>query len=320
MNIASFSQSKYKNAAMPGDDVALLIPGRVLAVFDGATDPTGASYNGLSSGRIAALAAARAVAEMSLDGTLETLAAPALFQNISDILKNEARRINASHPPSTTLAIVADMGDSFRLLLAGDSGIRINGARLLQHTKLIDMVSTSARIFVFKQIFAATGDGDEAEARTRATIFSGLRSAVENGVMTAQDADDVVIAAAAMSGLQNHMEAVEEFLMGGIRVQPQFANRRGHVLGYASINGGRVIDEGTVDLRISKQELSSLEIFTDGYLSLPVGTDIPAWEAEFARVEAADFHKLQDYPSVKGSTTAEFSDDRTVVCLNMAQG
>ncbi len=47
MNIASFSQSKYKNAATPGDDVALIIPGRVLAVFDGATDPTGASYGGL---------------------------------------------------------------------------------------------------------------------------------------------------------------------------------------------------------------------------------------------------------------------------------
>ncbi|MGG2474568.1 hypothetical protein ACNVD4_04305, partial [Rhizobium sp. BR5] len=62
MNIASFSQSKYKNAAKPGDDVALIIPGRVLAVFDGATDPTGASYGGLSSGRIAALAAVNAVA------------------------------------------------------------------------------------------------------------------------------------------------------------------------------------------------------------------------------------------------------------------
>lgn len=80
------------------------------------------------------------------------------------------------HPPSTTLAIVADMGDSFRLLLAGDSGVRINGTRLVQNTKLIDTVSTSAR--------------------TRATIFSGLRSAVANGIMTARDAENVVIAAA----------------------------------------------------------------------------------------------------------------------------
>lgn len=315
MNIASFSQSKYKNAATPGDDVALIIPGRVLAVFDGATDPTGASYGGLSSGRIAALAAANAVAKMGLDGTLETIAAPKLFQEISDILKSEAERINASHPPSTTLAIVADLGDSFRLLLAGDSGVRINGSRLLQHAKLIDRVSTSARIHVFKQLFASLGDGDAAEAKTRATIFSGLRAAVKAGIMSGADAEKVVTTAAAASGLQNEIEAVEEFLMGGIRVQPRYANRHGHVLGYASINGGMVIEDGTVDLSLAKDTINSLEIFTDGYLSLPTGIDVVDWEAEFARVEGADFHKINEYPSVKGSTSSESSDDRTVVCM-----
>lgn len=315
MNIASFSQSKYKNAATPGDDVAILLPGRVLAVFDGATDPTGANYGGLSSGRIAALAAANAVAEMSIQGILQNCEAAALFQTISDILKKEAERINASHPPSTTLAIVADMGDSFRLLLAGDSGVRINGSRLLQHAKLIDRVSTSARIHVFKQLFASHGDGDAAEAKTRATIFSGLRAAVKAGIMSGADAEKVIITAAAASGLQNEIEAVEEFLMGGIRVQPHYANRQGHVLGYASINGGMVMEEGTVDLSLAKDTVNSLEIFTDGYLSLPTGIDVADWEAEFARVETADFHKLNEYPSVKGSTSSEFSDDRTVVCM-----
>ncbi len=315
MNIASFSQSKYKNAATPGDDVALIMPGRILAVFDGATDPTGASYGGLSSGRIAALAAANAVAKMGLDGTLEKIAAPQLFQEISDILKSEAERINASHPPSTTLAIVADLGDSFRLLLAGDSGVRINGSRLLQHAKLIDRVSTSARIHVFKQLFASLGDGDAAEAKTRATIFSGLRAAVKAGIMSGADAEKVVTTAAAASGLQNEIEAVEEFLMGGIRVQPRYANRHGHVLGYASVNGGMVIEDGTVDLSLAKDTINSLEIFTDGYLSLPTGIDVVDWEAEFARVEGADFRKINEYPSVKGSTSSEFSDDRTVVCM-----
>ncbi|TGS72918.1 hypothetical protein EN824_34165, partial [Mesorhizobium sp. M8A.F.Ca.ET.181.01.1.1] len=104
--------------------------------------------------------------------------------------------INASHPPSTTLAIVADLGDSFRLLLAGDSGVRINGTRLLQHAKLIDKVSTSARIHVFKGLLATHGDGDGAEAKTRATIFSGLHAAVKAGIMTMPEAEKVVAAAA----------------------------------------------------------------------------------------------------------------------------
>lgn len=317
MNIASFSQSKYKNAATPGDDVAIILPGRVTAVFDGATDPTGASYDGLSSGRIAALAAANAVAEMSIKGTLQGCEAATLFQSISDILRCEAKRINASHPPSTTLAIVADLGDSFRLLLAGDSGVRLNGTSVLQHSKLIDKVSTSARIHVFKQLFTLLGDGDAAEAKTRATIFSGLRAAVKAGIMTMPEAENVVAAAAVASGLHNDMDAAEEFLMGGIRVQPHYANRQGHVLGYASINGGQVIGEGLVDLTLAKDTVTSLEIFSDGYLSLPTGVDIADWEAEFARVEAADFHKLDEFPSVKGSTSNEFSDDRTVVSMKL---
>ncbi|WP_296066615.1 hypothetical protein [uncultured Agrobacterium sp.] len=317
MNIASFSQSKYKNAATPGDDVAIILPGRVTAVFDGATDPTGANYDGLSSGRIAALAAANAVAEMSIKGTLQGCEAATLFQSISDILRCEAKRINASHPPSTTLAIVADLGDSFRLLLAGDSGVRLNGTRVLQHSKLIDKVSTSARIHVFKQLFALLGEGDAAEAKTRATIFSGLHAAVKAGIMTMPEAENVVAAAAVTSGLQNDMDAVEDFLMGGIRVQPHYANRQGHVLGYASINGGQVIGEGLVDLTLAKDTVTSLEIFSDGYLSLPTGVDVSDWEAEFARVEAADFHKLDEFPSVKGSTSNEFSDDRTVVSMTL---
>lgn len=317
MNIASFSQSKYKNAATPGDDVAIILPGRVMAVFDGATDPTGASYDGLSSGRIAALAASNAVAEMCVKGSLQSCEAATLFQTISDILKCEAKRINASHPPSTTLAIVADLGDSFRLLLAGDSGVRLNGTKVLQHSKLIDKVSTSARIHVFKQLFALLGEGDAAEAKTRATIFCGLHAAVKAGIMTMPEAQNVVAAAAVASGLQNDMDAVEEFLMGGIRVQPHYANRQGHVLGYASINGGQVIGEGLVDLTLAKDTVTSLEIFSDGYLSLPTGVDVADWEAEFARVEAADFHKLDEFPSVKGSTSNEFSDDRTVVSMKL---
>lgn len=317
MNIASFSQSKYKNAATPGDDVAIILPGRVTAVFDGATDPTGANYDGLSSGRIAALAAANAVAEMSIKGTLQGCEAATLFQTISDILRCEAKRINASHPPSTTLAIVADLGDSFRLLLAGDSGVRLNGTRVLQHSKLIDKVSTSARIHVFKQLFALLGEGDAAEAKTRATIFSGLHAAVKAGIMTMPEAENVVAAAAVTSGLQNDMDAVEDFLMGGIRAQPHYANRLGHVLGYASINGGQVAGEGLVDLTLAKDTITSLEIFSDGYLSLPTGVDVSDWEAEFARVEAADFHKLDEFPSVKGSTSNEFSDDRTVVSMTL---
>ena len=316
MKIASFSQSKYKHSAKPGDDVALVIPDQVFAVFDGATDPTGAVYDGQSSGRFAARIAARTVAQLTLSGELRELPAMAIFQHISDAVKTEALRMNASHPPSTTAAIVLDTGNSYRVLLAGDSGVRINGDKVLQQHKLIDTVSTSARIAVFKQLSSTNDDADAVEAQTRSIIFSGLTKAIADGILSTADAERIVFHAAEASGLQNDIGPVDEFLMGGIRVQFHFANRQGHIMGYSSLNGGQVIADGTLDLTYAKPDVKSIELFTDGYLTLPAGIDVSDWEAEFARVETADFHKTGLHPAVKGSTSQEYCDDRTVLCLS----
>ena len=37
-------------------------------------------------------------------------------------------------------------------------------------------------------------------------------------------------------------------------------------------------------------EVHNVELFTDGYMSCPVGSSVCDWEDEFFRVEAEDFH------------------------------
>ena len=37
-------------------------------------------------------------------------------------------------------------------------------------------------------------------------------------------------------------------------------------------------------------EVHSVELFTDGYMSCPVGSSVRDWEGEFFRVEAEDFY------------------------------
>lgn len=65
-----------------------------------------------------------------------------------------------------------------------------------------------------------------------------------------------------------------------------------------------------------KAAANSFEIFTDGYVSIPAdGVRVLDWEAEFARVEERDFHKTGAHPAVKGSTSTETCDDRTVISL-----
>jgi hypothetical protein len=87
------------------------------------------------------------------------------------------------------------------------------------------------------------------------------------------------------------------------------------VLGFASLNGKDMIMDGIADFTLPKSDVQSLEIFSDGYLTQPSGVRVADWEQEFARVEALDFHKTAAYPAVKGSTTREFCDDRTIVSI-----
>ncbi|TYC63097.1 hypothetical protein FMN63_29010 [Stappia sp. BW2] len=314
MNIEAISRSKYKTGNRPGDDLILIEPDQVLAVFDGATDPTGADYQGESSGRIAARAAARCISGLRAKNALERDSAASIFQAISDAVKSAAADCRATHPPSTTAAIAVKGKDTVRILALGDSGIRINGKSVFQHHKIIDTVSTAARISVFKSATARMSAADDAEYATRRTIFLGLAASIDEGRLTREEAEDAMEAATRVSGLDRGL--VSEFLLGGIRSQFHYANAR-HDLGYASLNGGEIQGDGMTDLRLPVSEIRTIEIFSDGYVSIPEsGTTCSDWEAEFARVEQEDFHKTGLFPAVKGSTTLETCDDRTVISIS----
>ncbi|MCQ1571632.1 protein phosphatase 2C domain-containing protein [Neorhizobium galegae] len=312
MNIEAFSRSKYKNSSKPSDDVILIEPDMLLAVFDGATDPTGAFYDGESSGRIAARSAAQCTARLAARRTLASGSSREIFQALSDSVREAAIERSIAHPPSTTAAIVVSTGDQYRLLALGDTGIRINGEVIYQHHKLIDMVSTSARIAVHGILSRRMDNSDEAEMATRKVIFDGLDTAVETGRLTAADASAAI--AAAVSAAGTSAEIATKFLKGGIRTQFHFANST-DALGYASINGKDIILEGITDVLLPKDEVKSIEIFSDGYVSIPTdGIHVSDWEKEFERVEVVDFHKTGAFPAVKGSTSFESCDDRTVLC------
>ena len=318
MNIEAFSRSKYKDMGKPGDDVIFIEPDGVLAVFDGATDPTGAFYNGESSGRIAARSAARRTAQLAASGMLLEAPGREIFQALSDSVRDAAIHYNIAHPPSTTAAIVVIAPDHYRLLALGDTGIRLNGKDIYQHHKLIDVVSTAARIAVHGVISRKIADPDIAEMTTRKVIFNGLDAAVAGGQITASEADDAI--AAAISAANVTRAVAEEFLSGGIKTQFHRANADGP-LGFASINGKEIILEGTTDLRIPKEQVQSIEIFSDGYVSIPEsGVGVSNWEREFERAERVDFHKTSAFPAVKGSTSFECCDDRTVISVIPVSG
>ena len=109
-------------------------------------------------------------------------------------------------------------------------------------------------------------------------------------------------------------DMVSRGISGG---QYQFANKIGHSLAYASVDGSQTRGKDLRYFSRAMTDVQSIELFTDGYMSCPQsGVSVMDWEANFVQDEAQDPEKIGRYAGVKGSTQAYFSDDRTVLSLS----
>lgn len=312
---------KYRDLSLPGDDVVTVIEQRLYAVFDGATDPNGLSIAGESPGRFAARHAALAMATLATSGEAADCSPTDWLASMNQAV---ARGLSALAPQGTragsTAAVVLDCGDELRFLIVGDSGVRINASELIWLHKDVDVIFTHGRVATYQHLRARGLDGDELEQRTRQLMFKGLSAAAQFD-LGANDVRAIVQAASQACAPRLKDDAqplVEDLLMTGIaRGQSVFANRADHSLGYALVNGGRTLGMDMLSFSRPKSQVRSIELFTDGYATCPAGVGLRAWEEEFARVEALDFAKIDAHPSVKGSTSAQFSDDRSVLVVQL---
>lgn len=315
MKIEVFSRSKSRANSKAGDDVPLVMPGHIYAVFDGATDPFGTVVNGESAGRIAARTMAEFFGGIALDPSLRSLDGPALIVRAAERLGAVNARLGLRIPASTTLAVVIEEAAAFRILILGDSAVRVNGETLHVHHKLVDEVSTAARVATFR-LLRKRLEGDAVEKAARQIVFLGFQQACEDGLLSRTDAERIVAAVSGEARFDAQSDHVRFFLMGGIQTQFTLANNARSPLGYSGMNGSQPLLREMIDLRLPKAGVRTLELFTDGYFSLPAGTSLAAWEEEFERIERIDYHKIGAHPGVKGSTTAEYSDDRTIISLD----
>lgn len=315
MKISTFSVPKDRSLRIPSDDTLLVMPG-VLAVFDGATSPqSGSAVN--SSGRVASQAAARAVAGLAVDHNLMALPAADIFAAITRNIAADSQRHGMEGKPSTTMALAVLDEEQVRFVLVGDSTIRVNGEQTISSKKPIDDVSTANRLAVWPILAARTAQTDALEKLVRSVLFGGYQHAVATGVLTADQAqllrDDL---GRRFAGLVDRT-SLDSFLDNGIKQQFRFANRTDHPMGYSTLNGDPTSLADIIDLRMPRSGIRSLEIWTDGYFLVPDAIGIDSWEAAYATVEAEDFHKLNRFANVKGATSTEFADDRSLIVAEM---
>ena len=318
MNTELFCRSKYKKSAKSGDDTFICIPDVVTGVFDGASDPFGTIIDGVPAGRLAASIVAQSCASLFLDPAARQMSAADVLGALSGALAEGLEKIKTAVRPSTTVALVLDNGDSLRLLVFGDTKIRVNGHFLLESNKSVDEVSTTARVMIFNLLSSRIKDLDKLEELTRRVIFVGIQTAIDEEVLSQSEAETIIKDTISETGFEGNSQAIHHFLLGGIKLQQEFANSRSHPLGFGSLNGCSPLVKDVIDETFKKSEITSLEIFTDGYFSIPDGTTLACWEQEHARIEEIDFHKVKDFSTVKGSSSTEFSDDRTVLIQRSA--
>ncbi len=320
MNIESFSASKYRDLSQPGDDVLVVLPQCLYAVFDGATDTAGVMVQGESPGRLAARLAALAMVRHATEPDHEPASAQALMLAMNQSIASGLAAAGAGPVRAgTTAAIVEEAGDCLHFLIVGDSGIRINGTELLLMHKDIDLIYTTGRVAVFRHLQARGWVGYALEQQTRQLVFKGLGQADPALLAVSEVAQLLALAQAACAPrLQpDAIAQVPQLLLAGIAGgQYGYCNRTDHSLGYAVLDGTHTQGSDVLSLSRRKSEVHSIELFTDGYMSCPTGTSVPDWEAEFFRVEAEDFHKCGAFAGVKGSTSTQFSDDRSVLTVH----
>ena len=200
------------------------------------------------------------------------------------------------------------------VLLVGDSGIRLNGTKVLQMHKDLDLITALLRRSAWHRIAETVSDPLTRETLSRRVAFHGV--AQDTGafpVLLDLAAIGAEAAAACRAALPHVGRADIDFLLGRgiVDGQGEFQNRTDSALGYACLDGLPVPDSLIRIARFARADIHQIELFTDGYFRPAPGFGIAAWEADFAATECEDPHKIGRFLSVKGSVPGRWSDDRT---------
>ena len=330
MKIEAFSEGKSLDAPAANEDQFLVLPGRGYAVLDGATDNTGRLYDGKRGGWHASRIAMQAVGEFLLDATQQELRPERLIEHISAAFRAsyathgilDIARGDPSYRFGATLTLAADLGESFRFMLIGDSGLRINGTEDFINEPAHDLITASLRVEGYRMVEEAGGGAEDRARVGRAGAFYGAASLHPDMRPWLDEAKRRLLYERSLAWCRARLLGVPEsdirhLLDTGISGQARFANNTLSTLSYTVLDGFEVPLSGVQVFDRPRAALRSIELFTDGYFKPGAAAALIDWEAAFAEVESVDPEKIGRYPSVKGSAARMRTDDRTVVIVHL---
>jgi hypothetical protein len=331
VRIEAFSLGKDPRARHANEDRFVLLPGRAYAVIDGATDRLGTRYDGLLSGQYAAVTVQAALERLLASAGAaiddEAFIVEGATRAIADAYRRhgtlDLARRDPNHRFSATLAYVATVDDTVKVVLVGDSGVRLNGRHVLQVEKDLDVITSILRQQAWEPISAATADPVERERLSRLIAFNGSRLDPARVRPWLDEAALSRIEAAALAANRARLPHVPEadvarLVQGGIvNAQGGYQNDASSILGYSCLDGFDVPMRLVRVETFTRSEIETIEVFSDGYFRPGDGFGVASWETAFEAVEREDREKIRLHLSPKGSTDEALADDRTYVGVDL---
>ena len=320
MHIEAFSEAK--NPAAPGanEDALLILPGRAYAAIDGVSDRTGVRYDGMLAGQYASTLVRRRLEEIL--GGARPWTPRAIVDDLTATIDaayghfgiREQVRTDWGGKIASTLALAYHQGDTTHILLVGDSGVRLNGTTLIREEKDLDRITSLLRREAWRLLKTRTPDPLLLEKLSRqlsvhgtaqppaAPLDAATLSAIATAAQSACTADLPYIPPALIAGL------IEGGIVGA---QGGHQNNPESPLGYSCLDGFDIPDRFIRFLAFPRSEITTIELFTDGYFRPGAHFGVAAWEAAFQAAEAEDPAKIDIHLSPKGSGGGMWADDRS---------
>jgi hypothetical protein len=330
MKIEAFSEGKDLDAPEANEDRFLVLPGSAYSVLDGATDITGRLYDGKRGGWHASRIAMQTVGNFVLDPAQRELVPERLIERISAAFNTayaefgilDSARGDPAFRFGATLTLAADLGETFRFVLIGDSGLRINGAEVFVIDSGLDLVTASLRVLSYRVVGEAGGSADDRARVGRACAFYGAAKLHPDMRPWLDEAKLRLVHERSLAWCRERLPAAPEadirhLLDAGVSGQARFANNTVSPLSYAVLDGFDIPLSLVQVFDRPRAALRTIELFTDGYFQPGAAPALSDWEAAFAEVERVDPEKIGRYPSVKGSGVRMNTDDRTVVIVHL---
>jgi hypothetical protein len=333
-HLEAFTLGKKFGHPEMNEDSLVIMPDTGYAVIDGVTDRNGTTYDGMLSGRFASRTVRRALetfllaqgrpgmAELHYRGPVELIAYLDKAIHAGYAANGALERAQADWKlrGGCTVMLAFCLGDRLEVVAVGDSGARFNGTDVFQVLKPLDDVTSILRSEAWRTFAARGHDAADCDRLSASLTWQGTRFQPAGS----PSADAIAeIEARALERCRRQLprvpewEFIELFHKGIAHGQGDFQNVTDRVLGYGGLDGFGVPEKYIETRSYRLADIESIELFSDGYFMPGEEFGVASWEKAFRQVEREDPHKIDRFPSTKGTTKAALTDDRTYLGVRL---